>query len=59
MVQRTNRLEIFFKIAIIISVLTTVVPADCPITANPEVIFDCLGFITRGLYGALVNGKAK
>ncbi len=37
--------------------LTTVAHADCPLTQKPEAVFDCLGFITRGLYGAIVNGE--
>ncbi|CAF0974247.1 unnamed protein product [Adineta ricciae] len=47
--------KIFFKLAIIISLWTTVVFANCPISDNPKKITDCLRYLSSGLYGAAIN----
>jgi len=43
------------KSILVISVLTTITHAACPITDNPKQIIDCLGFLTSGLYGAAIQ----
>jgi len=44
------------KLSIIFALITIVTSLQCPLAEEPDRVFECVGYVTRALYGAATQG---